>query len=78
MIKQQYNYEYLQQFCKDNNIELEIDYCKDKITRDSIIRGKCKSEGCCEVFEKNFRNITIGGGSYCKNCVSNNKKNKNY
>ena len=76
MIKQQYNYEYLQKFCEDNKIELEGDYCKDKITRCTIVIGKCKSEGCSEVFEKSFRNITIGGGSYCKNCVSNNKKTK--
>jgi hypothetical protein len=34
MIKQQYNYDYLQKFCKNNNIELETDYSKNKITRD--------------------------------------------
>ena len=76
MIKQQYNYEYLQHFCKDNAIKLESDYSKDKITRDTIIRGKCKSEGCIGVFEKMFRNITIGGGSYCKKCACDNKKTK--
>jgi hypothetical protein len=76
MTKQQYNYEYLQQFCKDNAIKLESDYSKDKITRDTIIRGKCKSEGCVGVFEKTFRNITIGGGPYCKKCACDNKKTK--
>jgi hypothetical protein len=76
MIKQQYNYNYLQQFCKDNAIKLESDYSKDKITRDTIIRGKCKSEGCNEFFEKTFRNITIGGGPYCKKCACDNKKTK--
>ena len=76
MIKQQYNYDYLQQFCKDNAIKLVGDYSKDKLTRCTIIIGKCKSEGCSEVFEKSFRNITIGGGPYCKNCVCNNKKTK--
>ena len=58
MIKQQYNYEYLQHFCKDNNIKLEGDYSKDKLTRDTIIRGKCKTEGCSGFFEKNFRCLT--------------------
>ena len=53
MFKQRYNYEYLQQFCQENIIELECDYSKDKITRDTIIIGKCKSEGCDKVFEKN-------------------------
>jgi hypothetical protein len=67
MIKQKYNYEYLQQFCKDNNIELVDDYSKDKITRDSIIQGKCKSDGCIGVFEKNFRLLILING-YCNNC----------
>jgi len=70
MIKQKYNNEYLQQFCKDNNIELVDDYSKDKITRDSIIRGKCKSDGCCEVFEKNFRQIVESKNFGCLLCVN--------
>ena len=54
MIKQKYNYEYLQLFCKENNINLCKDYSKDKITRDTIIEGKCKGDGCCGGFEKIF------------------------
>jgi len=76
MIKQQYNYEYLQQFCKDNNIELEIDYSKDKITRDSIIRGKCKSEGCSGVFEKNFRCLTKIQNFGCNICAKEIRKER--
>ena len=39
--KQQYNYEYLQQFCEDNKIELIDEYSKEnKTTRISIIQGK--------------------------------------
>jgi hypothetical protein len=67
MFKQRYNYEYLQQFCQENIIELECDYSKDKITRDTIIIGKCKSEGCDKVFEKNFRLLILING-YCNNC----------
>ena len=70
MIRQQYNYEYLQKFCEDNNIELVDDYSKDKITRDSIIRCKCKSDGCCEVFEKNFRQIVESKNFGCLLCVN--------
>jgi len=32
--KQQYNYEYLQQFCQENSIILSKDYSQEKITRD--------------------------------------------
>ena len=70
MTKQQYNYEYLQHFCKDNEIELEGDYSKDKITRDTIIRGKCKSEGCVGVFEKMFRQIVKNKNFGCVLCVN--------
>ena len=70
MIKQQYNYEYLQQFCKDNNIELVDEYSKDKITRDTIIQGKCKSNGCSGVFEKRFRQIVESKNFGCLLCVN--------
>jgi len=66
MNKQQYNYEYLQEFCKEHAIELIGEY--EKINRDSIIRGKCKSDGCIEIFEKNFRCLTKIQNFGCKIC----------
>ena len=70
MTKQKYNYEYLQLFCIENKIKLEYDYSKDKITRDTIIKGKCKSDGCIGVFEKNFRQIVESKNFGCLLCVN--------
>ena len=70
MTKQKYNYEYLQLFCIENKIKLEYDYSKDKITRDTIIKGKCKSDGCIRVFEKNFRQIVESKNFGCLLCVN--------
>ena len=76
MIKQQYNYDYLQQFCKDNAIKLEGDYSKDKLTRDTIIRGKCKGENCSGVFEKNFRCLTKIQNFGCNICAKEIRKER--
>jgi hypothetical protein len=76
MTKQQYNYEYLQHFCKDNAIKLENDYSKEKITRDTIVRGKCKSEGCVGVFEKNFRCLTKIQNFGCNVCAKEIRKER--
>ena len=68
MIKQQYNYEYLQQFCEDNEIELVDEYIKDKIKRDTIIQGKCKGENCSGFFKKSFRQLFETKG-LCTTCL---------
>jgi hypothetical protein len=68
MIKQVYNFEYLAQFCKENNIYLLKNYSKEKVTRDTIIEAKCKCDDCNEKCIKNFRAI-VKSGSYCKKCA---------
>ena len=73
--KQQYNYEYLQQFCQENGICLLKDYSNEKINRDAIIKGKCKTDKCCETFCKGFRQLTISGG-FCKGCTELNRQRK--
>ena len=73
--KQQYNYEYLQQFCDENNITLSKDYSQEKINRDTKIEGKCKTDMCNESFCKTFRQLNKIGG-FCKKCTSENMKNK--
>lgn len=73
--KQQYNYEYLQQFCQENNIILTKDYSNEKITRDIKIEGKCKTETCVEIFCKTFRQLTISNG-FCKECTCELRKEK--
>jgi len=73
--KQQYNYEYLLEFCIDNSITLLKDYSNEKINRDAIIEGKCKTDICCETFCKGFRQLTISGG-FCKGCTELNRQHK--
>ena len=73
--KQQYNYEYLQQFCQENNIILLKDYSQEKINRDAIIEGKCKTDKCIKTFCKGFRQLTISCG-FCKECTELNRQRK--
>jgi hypothetical protein len=75
MSKQQYNYEYLQKFCKENEIILGKDYSEEKITRDTIIEGICLTDGCENHFCKDFRQIVISGG-FCKECTELNRQKK--
>ena len=60
-----YNYEFLQDFCKENNIALLHDYSNITIIRDSIIEGNCSFNGCDKKFQKRFRSIINEGGCYC-------------
>ena len=73
--KQQYNYEYLQQFCDENNITLSKDYSQEKINRDTKIEGNCKTESCNETFCKTFRQL-IRTDAFCKVCTSELRKDK--
>jgi hypothetical protein len=75
MSNPKYNYEYLQQFCKENGITLTTDYIQKKIQADTKIDGICKNDYCNEIFCKLFRNLTISNG-FCKKCTSINCKNK--
>jgi hypothetical protein len=59
-----YTLHLLNDYCKEHSIELIGEY--EKINRDSIIRGKCKCEGCIEIFEKNFRVLKKYDSFYCK------------
>jgi hypothetical protein len=76
MKKQVYNFEYLTQFCKENNIYLLKNYSKEKVTRDTIIEAKCLMANCNEKCIKNFKAI-FKNGSYCRKCqkiISNKKR----
>jgi hypothetical protein len=75
-MKHRYNYEYLQQFCNDNAIELEYDYSKELVNRDTIICGKCKGDGCCNLFEKNFRCLTKIQNFGCNICAKEIRKER--
>jgi hypothetical protein len=68
--KKRYNYNYLLQFCQENNIILLDDYSKINITRDTIIRARCVNNGCEEIVEKSFRELNRRDKllCFCKAC----------
>jgi hypothetical protein len=73
--KQQYNYKYLQEFCTNNEITLSRDYSDDKITRETMIVGNCKTKSCDQQFCKKFKPLTVSGG-FCKGCTELNRQHK--
>ena len=70
-----YNLDLLIKFCNENNITLLKDYSEKKITRETIIDGKCLREGCENTFEKIFRQF-ISTNGYCKECTIYNRNDK--
>ena len=64
-VKIKYDYKYLSEYCKKNNITLNKDYSVDKINRDTIIHAKCVYENCLENVEKNIRQL-CNVGCYCR------------
>jgi hypothetical protein len=69
-----FNKDALIKYCDENNICLLNDYNNLKITRDTIIEGKCIN-GCINIFKKTFRYLKNYGG-YCDICTISNKKIK--
>ena len=73
MTKGTYSFEQLQNYCNENNIILIKCYNDCKVTRDTIIEGKCINNDCDSDFNKVFRQLKKSGG-YCKKCTNNNTK----
>ena len=73
-----YTLQLLNDYCKTNNIILLKNYNNEKIGCETKIQGKCKSEGCIEVFEKCFKYL-IKNGSLCIRCnkIKSNKLQNN-
>jgi len=64
----------LNYFVNENSIELIGTY--EKLTRESLINGKCKTENCDGKFCKNFRMLIKNKGFYCKSCQNKNTQKK--
>ena len=79
MAQLKYCYESLQQFCNENSIELCRDYSGEFVRRETKIEGKCKIDGCDELFSKAFRELMKNNSYYCKICINkiSDKKRKN-
>ena len=71
-----YNFDLLTKYCNENHITLLKDYSDEKITRKTIIKGKCLTELCLNTFEKNFRQLIDVSNAYCKKCTKNNTNKK--
>ena len=75
MTKIRYDYNFLQQFCKENGIILTKDYSLEKVNRETIIEAKCLTERCEDICSKGFRQF-IKVGCYCKKHTEENRQNK--
>lgn len=67
--KIRYDYEFLQQFCKENEIDLTKDYSLEKVNRDTIIEAKCLTEGCQDICSKKLQSCVNHGGFFVKNAL---------
>ena len=70
-----YDYNYLQNYCKERNITLIKDYSKEIITIHSVVEGKCLTENCVNIFNKQLMQILLSE-AYCKKCSKINAKLK--
>ena len=66
--RQKYDFERLDNYCKENNVTLLEDYKNLKINRETSIKGNCVYKNCENIFEKKFRAFLNFGG-YCFNCI---------
>lgn len=64
-----FTFQKLQDYCKENNIELCEDYSKCHITKKSLITAKCQTNDCQEITSKIFIEIEKRG-IYCKKCMN--------
>lgn len=74
--KKLFNYNYLEQYCKETKIKLLKDYKNEKVNRNSIIEAKCLTQECENIVNKDFRSIIEFGGCYCVNCCIDNSNVK--
>ena len=65
--KCKYDYKMLIDFCQENKIILTEDYSSNFVNRDTIIKGKCKTENCNHLFGKSFR-MLLKLKDYCADC----------
>lgn len=52
-----FTFQKLQDYCKENNIQLLEDYTNIHITKKRLIKAKCQYDNCNESVKKEFRQI---------------------
>lgn len=70
-----YNSKTFEEFCIENKVDLLENYLSCVINRETVINGKCKTEGCENTFHKTFRQL-VETKNYCHNCSIENGKQK--
>jgi hypothetical protein len=70
-----YSFDCLQNYCKENNLDLTKDYSLIKLNQKSRIIGKCLTDNCKKTFDKSFVNLYKRNG-YCDLCTTNIKVKK--
>jgi len=63
----------LNAFSQENLVEIIGNY--EKLNRESIINGKCKTNECNGEFNKAFRTLFVNKSFFCENCTNNIKYN---
>ncbi len=72
-----YDYNFLDSFCKENNITLIKDYSKDNLTMRSKILLKCIKSDCKLNIELLFQTLVKNKDKlFCKKCKNIKTKNK--
>ena len=74
--KRRYDRNFLDLFCRENDIKFENIDESIKITRDIHIKGTCIGENCIEKFDKSFRQMVETSGPFCTKCSLQNEKEK--
>ena len=64
----------LDKYIEENKIELIGEY--EKVNSKINIKGKCKTEGCKEIFDKSFTSLVNGKG-LCNKCIQSKRVNNN-
>ena len=67
--KTRFDFNFLKNYCEENNIELLDDYSKKPINRETIIYANCINENCSNTVNKTFRNMIELSGCYCPECT---------
>ena len=69
-MKRQFNREFLEKYCLENEIKYDPISEDIKITRETKIKGKCINENCVNNFEKTFRMMVECSNGYCTKCTT--------
>jgi len=58
------------EICTEDEKKGSLHYTGEKLNRDTRIHGKCATPGCCQDFDKTFRDLHENKSPYCKSCTT--------